>query len=96
MDQFFILSDMVESGKGPGRRDFHANPIQDKAEALAFAAVDAKTIASIYAIAPAALQGCAVEIRTPYQSLEASHIQMNRYYWEALFGAFGVREVRFR
>lgn len=94
--QVFLFSDMMESSKEEGRRDFHAEPISDKSEALALAKADAKAIPKIYKINPSALQGIEVSIWTPYQSLEASEMQATRYYWEALFEAYGLGRVEVR
>lgn len=94
--QVFLLSDMMESSKGAGRRDFHAAPILYKSEAINLAKADAKAIPKIYKISPSALQGVEVSIWTPYQSLEASEMQATRHYWETLFDVCGLGRVEFR
>lgn len=94
--QVFLLSDMMESSKGAGRRDFHETPIADQSEALALAKADVKAIPKIYKINPSALQGIEIDIWTPYKALEASEMQATRYYWEALFEAYGLGKVGVR
>lgn len=88
-----ILSDMQESMPGAGRRDFHKTPIQSKAEAEAFAKTDAKTIQQKLDVDADILAGTKVVIFPPYDALEASDFKLNRYYWEALFEAFGIEEI---
>jgi|UPI000591CFE2 hypothetical protein len=89
-----ILSDMQESMTGAGRRDFHKTPIQSKSEAIAFAKSDAKTLQQLLDVDPAVLAGTRVVIFPPYDALEASDFALNRYYWEALFEAFGISDVQ--
>jgi hypothetical protein len=89
-----ILSDMQESMEGPGRRDFHKNPIQSKSEAIAFAKSDAQTLQQLLDVDPAVLAGTRVVIFPPFDALEASDFALNRYYWEALFKAFGISDVQ--
>lgn len=89
-----ILSDMQESMLGAGRRDFHATPIQSRSEAIAFAKSDAKTLQQLLDVDPAVLAGTRVVIFPPFDALEASGFKLNRYYWEALFKAFGISDVQ--
>ena len=91
-----LLTPQIPVRKQEGRRDFHAEPISDQTEALKLAKADAKAIPKIYKINPSALQGIEVNIWTPYKALEASEMQATRYYWEALFKAFGLGRVEVR
>lgn len=88
-----ILSDLEESMRGEGRRDFHNKPITSKSEAIAFAKADAQTLQEVLDIDPTVLAGTKVVVYPPFNALEASGFALNRYYWEALFEAFGITEV---
>lgn len=88
-----ILSDMEESMNGEGRRDFHKTPISSKAEAEAFAKADVETIMKLLNVDPEVLAGTKVVVFSPYDAMEDSNFANNRYYWTALFEAFGIEKV---
>jgi len=92
--QIIILSDLEESMPGKDRRDFHAQPIQSKAQAEAFAKADVDTIHQLLDIDKNVLKGAVVTVFQPFDPLEDSDFELNRYYWEALFEEFGVTEVQ--
>ncbi len=90
-----IVSDMIESMRGPGRRDFHSKPIKNKAEAEALAKEDAQWIKNNLAVDPANLENVKIRVWPPITTTEKSNFQNVRYYWDALFGEFGLTEVSY-
>lgn len=88
-----FISDMVESKKGLGRRDFHKQPIKSKMEAESFAKADADWISNNMKVSKEHLQGIQVKIWTPSDAMDNNHFQNLRYYWEALFGEFGIENI---
>lgn len=92
----FFVSDMEESVIGANRRDFTRKPPKDKMEAEAWAGQDMEVIKQLYKLQPDVLQGISVTIFLPKAAFEDSGFQTIRYYWEALFGSFGINlgEVR--
>jgi hypothetical protein len=89
----YYLSDMIESMRGTGRRDFHSNPPKDNAEAEAWAKADAKTALKNYQ-----LGGADVKIVLPFEptsSTKENNPTVSAY-WTALLqelGAVGVEEL---
>lgn len=95
-DRFvIIMSDMKESMKGEGRRDFHATPISSKAEAEAFAKTDAQWIQDNSRVNIDHLKGIKINILPPLTPTEKSNFQNLRYYWDALFSEMGIEEVSY-
>jgi hypothetical protein len=90
-----IVSDMIESMRGPGRRDFHGKPIKNKVEAEALAKEDAQWIKNNLAVDTANLQNVKIRVWPPITSTEKSNFQNVRYYWDALFAEFGLMEVSY-
>lgn len=92
----FFISDMVESMRGPGRRDFHRHKIPSKEAAEQMAREDAAWIQSQLNVQPAHLVGTIVKIQLPHDPMSQNDFSMLRYYWEALLGEMGVGEVEVR
>jgi len=91
--QIIILSDLEESMPGKDRRDFHAQPIQSKSQAEAFAKADVDIIRQLLDIDENVLKGAVVTVFQSFGPLGDSDFKLNRYYWETLFEEFGVTEV---
>lgn len=88
-----FISDMVESMKGDGRRDFHRHKIPSKAAAEQMAREDAAWIKANLSVQPAYLAGTTVKIWLPHGSMSQNDFSMLRYYWEALLEEVGVGKV---
>ncbi len=85
----YFFSDMVESVKGSGRRDFHTNPPTDDAQAEEWAKADAKKMAQY------ALGTPEVTIVSPFEPT-ASTKENNphvTHYWQTLFQELGGVDV---
>jgi hypothetical protein len=66
--QVVFLSDMVESMEGEGRRDFHKELPQSRAEAETFAKEDAQWIRNQFKVDDSSFDRVSVKIWTPYDS----------------------------
>ena len=88
----YYFSDMIESVKGPDRRDFHLNPPKDDAEAETWAKADAKKMAQ-YAIGTPEVT--VVSPFEPTASTKENNPHVTRY-WQVLFeelGGVGLEEM---
>jgi hypothetical protein len=90
------VSDMVESMKGDGRRDFHTKAIQTKEEAETLAAADAEYLRQHLKINASVLKKVQFVILFPNQPNSVTHNNMMRYYWEKLLSEVGVSEKNIR
>lgn len=85
----YYFSDMIESVKGAGRRDFHTNPPADDAQAEAWAQADAKKMEQY------ALGTPEVAVVSPFEPT-ASTKENNphvTHYWQTLFQELGSVSV---
>jgi hypothetical protein len=89
------ISDMVESSKGPNRRDFHKNKLQSKEEAEAFSKADIGNITSLYKVPEGKLKNAEVLVLFATDNNVINQNKQLRYYWEGIFEGFGMRDVRF-
>lgn len=85
-----LVSDMVESMKGAGRRDFHLQPIASRQEAETFAQADAAYIRENFKINTKILAVTQFKILFPVQPNSQTQNNMLRYYWEKLFAELGI------
>lgn len=90
----FFISDMVESVKGEGRRDFHHNSIKDKQEAESMAVEDARWIRENSEVDAQVLSRVKAWIWIPPGPTADNDFANLRYYWRKLFAELGVREMR--
>lgn len=88
------VSDMKESVRGPERRDLHRTLPSSRQEAAEWAKADAEIIRKLYKINDASLSKVEVVILYPVNVLQKGDVDMLRYYWEALFEAFGIKAIR--
>lgn len=88
-----FLTDMKESSKKSGGRDFDRKAPKDKQEAELWAKEDYQKIKAQYAIDVNALKGITVYILFPDTQLTGSAKDKILYYWEPLFKAFGITDV---
>ncbi len=89
--QAYFFSDMIESVKGNGRRDFHVNPPKDIAQAEAMAKTDAKRLADRLPN----LGTAAVKLVLPFEPTSTSK-QNNptiTAYWQTLCTELGISSV---
>jgi hypothetical protein len=93
--QVIYLSDMVESSRGDGRRDFHKAPPASREEATHFARQDADWMREHLDISPTHLQHLQVKMWTPGGAMAGNDFQQLRYYWEALFREFGIADIEY-
>ena len=89
----YYLSDMIESMRGVGRRDFHQVPPKDNAQAQNWAKADATNSLKNYA-----LGGADVKIVLPFEPTSSTKENNPTItaYWTALLqelGAVGVEEI---
>jgi hypothetical protein len=88
----YYLSDMIESMKGPGRRDFHLFPPKDKTQAEAWAIEDAEKIRQNLNLEK--FSTLHITIALPFEP-DRSSKENNpyvTYYWEKLFEKLGIEE----
>lgn len=91
-DRYLIYySDMIESKRGPDRRDYHRRPFKSRDAAHKAATADAELIRAQYDLNPDILRGTEVRMVFPNRSFERNDSEYYRYYWEALFGEFGMK-----
>lgn len=88
----YFLSDMIESMRGAGRRDFHSNPPKSNAEAESWAKTDAQTLKQY------ALGSADIKLVLPFEPTSSTHENNPTItvYWTTLFqelGAMGVEEI---
>jgi hypothetical protein len=91
-----FVSDMEESMKGEGRRDFTKKAPADKAEAEAWAREDLEVIKQLYKVQPEVIAGTHVMIYLPKEAQQAGNFQTVLYYWEAIFKALGIPDPEVR
>jgi len=89
----YYLSDMIESMRGPQRRDFHTKAPQDNAQAETWAKADAKGSLKNYA-----LGGADIKIVLPFEPTSSTKENNPTVttYWTTLLqelGAVGVEEL---
>lgn len=84
-------SDMVESMPGKGRRDFHKNPLKDRADAIKLAKEDMIWIKSKLKVNLSTFKGLKIEVWPPKNTMQGSKHPNTIYYWETLFGAMGAK-----
>lgn len=85
----YYFSDMVESMKGTGRRDFHQRPPFSRAQAEQWAQEDAQRFKD------AEIEELEVYYILPYSPLSATN-KNNPFvitYWEKLFNILGIEEL---
>lgn len=89
--QAFFFSDMVESMKEAGRRDFHRTPPASTAEAEEWAKTDAKSILGKYPNLPKA----SIRMVLPFEPTASSKVNNPAIseYWKVLFKELGVGSV---
>lgn len=87
----YFFSDMVESMKEAGRRDFHRTPPASSTEAELWAKSDAKTILGKYPNLPKA----SIRMVLPFEPTASSKINNPAIseYWKVLFKELGVGSV---
>ena len=85
----YYLSDMIESVKGPGRRDFQAKPPKDNAQADVWAQTDAEQLKRYTIGSPDITMILPFE---PNASVRENNPAVTKY-WEALFSALGAGNV---
>jgi len=90
----FFISDMVESVKGEGRRDFHRHSIKDKQEAESMAVEDARWIKDNSEVDPQVLSRIKAWTWIPPGPTADNDFANLRYYWRKLFAELGVEKVR--
>jgi hypothetical protein len=90
-----FISDMMESMRGKGRRNFHSTLPKSKEEAESWAIQDAQWIRNNFNIDDQTLSETNVKIWPPVKPLDPSTIRILRYYWTALFRQFGIGDVDF-
>ena len=88
----YFLSDMIESMRGTGRRDFHSNPPKNNAEAENWAIIDAKTLKQY------TLGSADVKLALPFEPTSSTkeNNPTISVYWTTFFqelGAMGVEEI---
>lgn len=91
--EIIYVSDLEESVKGEGRRDFTKRAPASKAEAEEWAAVDATWINTNLGVDADQLAGTRVTVYLPRNAHTSSDFQQVRYYWEALFANWGMELV---
>ena len=91
----YYLSDMVESMVSPGdgsvtRRDFHKNPPANEAQADEWAKNDAKLFDA------ATLGSPQIYVALPFEPTASRRVNnpLITRYWQTMFGALGVEEVK--
>ncbi|WP_266369200.1 hypothetical protein [Tellurirhabdus rosea] len=85
----YYLSDMVESTKGPGRRDFHQTPPKDNAQAEEWAKTDAEQLKKNSIGSPDITLILPFE---PNASVRENNPAVTQY-WQTLFGELGAGNV---
>ncbi|MDR6196960.1 hypothetical protein [Siphonobacter sp. SORGH_AS_0500] len=87
----YYFSDMVESMKQPGRRDFHKTPPKSTAEADAWAKADAASLKARYPN----LSSVEVSIVLPFEPTTSSKVNNPNVseYWKTFFNEVGVKKV---
>lgn len=88
-----FISDMIESKRGTNRKQYHKNRFKSKEEAETAAKADAEFIESNYKIVRENLSDINVSILFPHGALDKSDKEYFMYYWEELFGLFGIEDV---
>jgi hypothetical protein len=86
----YYFSDMIESMKEAGRRDFHNNPPKNSEEAEAWAKTDANTMKNRYPN----LSIAEIKLILPFEPTTGTH-QNNpaiTTYWQTLFNELGVSQ----
>jgi hypothetical protein len=91
--EVIYVSDLEESVKGEGRRDFTKKAPASKAEAEEWAAIDATWINTNLEVDTDQLAGARVTVYLPRNAHTSSDFQQIRYYWEALFANWGMELV---
>jgi hypothetical protein len=82
----YYFSDMIESMKGAGKRDFQANPPKDDAEAIAWAKKDAENYKNLVLGSPE------ITIISPFDPMASSKVNNPHVstYWKTIFEELGV------
>ncbi|GAA4408237.1 hypothetical protein GCM10023187_29820 [Nibrella viscosa] len=89
MVKVYYLSDMVESMKGTGRRDFHTNPPRDNAQAEQWAKADAEQLKRYTLGNPDITMILPFE---PNASVRENNPAVTQY-WQTLFNELGANTV---
>lgn len=84
----YYLSDMIESVRGAGRRDFHTTPPRNDTQAEEWAKADAETLKSKYPNVAVAQISLALPFE-PTSTVQQNNPAVTKY-WEVLFGELGV------
>lgn len=93
----FIISDMLESHKGNGRRDFTHKAPTNKAMAEEFANADVKWIERELNLNKSNLSNIQVYVLANNTSTGGNQFAMLKIYWQELFNALGLnKELEFR
>lgn len=85
----YYLSDMVESTKGPGRRDFHQTPPRDNAQADEWAKADAEKLKQYAIGSPDITMILPFE---PNASAKINNPAVTQY-WQTLFSQLGASTI---
>lgn len=85
----YYLSDMIESMKGPNRRDFHSIPPQDNSQAESWAKTDAKAMQQY------ALNAAEIKIALPFEPTSSTkeNNPTITHYWNTLLQELGAGTV---
>lgn len=85
----YYLSDMIESMKGPNRRDFHISPPQDNTQAENWAKADAKQMKQY------ALNAAEIKIALPFEPTSSTkeNNPTVTHYWSTLLQELGAGTV---
>ncbi len=85
-----FISDLEESMKGPGRRDFHANPPKTTAEARKMAETDVLWIKENLDVQEEVIRDAVIRIIPPVGTTDQNNLEFLKRYWERLFRLVGV------
>ena len=85
----YFLSDMIESMRGAGRRDFHSNPPQNNIEAEKWAKTDAQALKQY------TLGSADIKLALPFEPTSSTHENNPNItiYWTTLFQELGASVV---
>lgn len=89
INNVIIFSDMIESMKGTDRR-LKLDP-KSKKQAMDWAKADYKIINSTFSVNKHNIKNAIIKVVLPYDALGSTFNANVRYYWEELFGLYGMQ-----
>lgn len=91
-NKVFLLSDMLESNKGRGRRDFTNGAPTNRSMAEEFAAADVAWIEKELKFDKTRLSDLQITVLANNTATDANNFATVKLYWEALFQRLGVKQ----